>query len=64
MCYKRAESNDDREGIAFTELARLYREAGGAAQAASYYEQMLSQRDAHQDAGGKEARTTTILLDY
>ena len=28
MCYRRAETNDDREGIAFTELARLYLDAG------------------------------------
>jgi len=32
MCYRRAESNDDREGIALTELARLYLEAGDRTQ--------------------------------
>uniref|UniRef100_A0A7S3SU49 Cdc23 domain-containing protein n=1 Tax=Emiliania huxleyi TaxID=2903 RepID=A0A7S3SU49_EMIHU len=36
QCYHRAEKNDDREGIAFTELARLYRENGEDAQAAGY----------------------------
>ena len=32
-CYQRAESNNDREGIALTELARLFREENDRAQA-------------------------------
>ena len=32
-CYQRAESNNDREGIALTELARLFREENDKHQA-------------------------------
>ena len=38
-CYQRAESNHDREGIAYTELARLFREEGDQTQAAHYFRQ-------------------------
>lgn len=51
-CYERAESNNDREGIALQELARLHHESGNDAQAASYYARNLARRDAQQlDSG-------------
>jgi hypothetical protein len=63
MCYRRAETNDDREGIAFTELARLYLDAGDRQQVnafvclggvwgglRNYCQSMLAQREAHSDA--------------
>ena len=36
-----AEKNDDREGIALTELARLFREEDNNEQAAHYYTETL-----------------------
>ena len=44
-CYQRAESNHDREGIAFIELARLFREEGDEPQAAHYFREMLKLRE-------------------
>ena len=46
-CFERAAQNDDREGIAFLELARLYRSQGSgcALQSAENYRDHLSVRD-------------------
>ena len=44
-CYQRAEVNNDREGIALTELARLFREENDRDQAAKYFREMLKLRE-------------------
>ena len=58
QCYKRAVGNDDSEGIALQELARLYKEEGteqAKGQAAFYYTELLKQREEQHDMAGPEA---------
>jgi anaphase-promoting complex subunit 8 len=62
-CYQRAESNHDREGIAYTELARLFRDEGDAAQAAHYFRQMLKLRE-QLDITGPETQEALHFLAH
>ena len=45
-CYKKAEANGDREGIALIKLARLFTEIDELDTAALYYSRNLEMRDA------------------
>ena len=60
-CYQRAESNHDREGIAYTELARLFRDEGDMSQAAHYFRQMLKLREL-QEISGPETQEALLFL--
>ena len=62
QCYKRAESNDDREGIALQELARLFDAEGDERQAAHYYAEMLKQRESHGEMVGQETQDALLFL--
>jgi len=44
-CYERAESNQDKEGIALNKLAKLYKELGDHEKSAYYYKLNLDTRD-------------------
>ena len=61
-CYQRAESNNDREGIALTELARLFREENDRTQAARYFREMLKLRELQEVSG--ETQEALLFLAY
>lgn len=63
-CYERAESNDDREGIALQELARLHHESGNDAQAATCYARNLALRDAQQLEGSDTIEALKFLAEH
>ena len=60
-CYQRAESNHDREGIAYIELARLFRDESDMTQAAHYFQQMLQLREL-QEISGPETQEALLFL--
>ena len=60
-CYQRAELNHDREGIAYIELARLFKEEGDGPQAAYYFRQMLKLREL-QEISGPETQEALLFL--
>ena len=61
-CYQRAELNNDREGIALTELARLFREENDRDQAAKYFREMLKLRELQEVSG--ETQEALLFLAY
>jgi len=63
-CYQRAESNHDREGIAYTELARLFRDEGDATQAAHYFRQMLKLREQLEITGPETQEALLFLANH
>jgi len=62
-CYQRAESNHDREGIAYSELARLFRDEGDKDQAAHYYRETLRLNE-QQEASGPDPETISDALEF
>ena len=62
-CYQRAEMNNDREGIALTELARLFREENDRDQAAKYFRDMLKLREL-QDVSSETQEALLFLAYY
>ncbi|CAM6083310.1 unnamed protein product [Calypogeia fissa] len=50
-CYKRAVSNNDREGIALHKLAKLHHQLGQMDQAATFYRKNLDRMEADQNEG-------------
>jgi len=62
QCYQRAEKNDDREGIALQELAKLFCDEGDKKQAAHYYKEMLKQRELHGEMAGQETQDALLFL--
>ena len=60
-CYQRAESNHDREGIAFTELARLFRDEGDKEAAARYFKETLKLHEL-QEVSGPETQEALLFL--
>ncbi|KAJ7534809.1 hypothetical protein O6H91_12G004500 [Diphasiastrum complanatum] len=50
-CYRRAVSNNDREGIALHKLAKLHNQLGQADQAAYYYKENLERMETDQSEG-------------
>ena len=64
QCYQRAESNNDREGIAYTELARLFRAEGDMAQAAHYFRQTLKLREQQELSGPDTQEALLFLANY
>ena len=63
-CYQRAESNGDREGIAFTELARLFRDEGDKARAAHYFSETLKLREQLGISGPETQEALLFLANY
>ena len=64
QCYQRAEANHDREGIAYTELARLFRAEGDNPQAAHYFRQMLKLREQQELSGPETQEALLFLANY
>lgn len=58
-CYKRAEYNNDRDGLALAKLAKLYEQRQELDKAAYYYKKHLDRRDAE---GSEGAETLEALL--
>ncbi|KMS64828.1 hypothetical protein BVRB_042250, partial [Beta vulgaris subsp. vulgaris] len=44
-CFRRAEANDDREGVAVAKLAKLYAAANETKKAVHYYKKLLAKFD-------------------
>lgn len=55
-------ANDDREGIALAQLAKLYKAAGRKESAAKCYETMLANRSADGDVSSREDRFVFRVL--
>jgi len=63
-CYQRAETSGDREGIAFAELARLFKDQGtpqARGEAAHYYRTMLRLREL-QELSGPDTQEALLFL--
>ena len=60
--YGALQAPNDREGIALTELARLFREENDRAQAAKYFREMLKLRELQEVSG--ETQEALLFLAY
>ncbi|XP_049849365.1 anaphase-promoting complex subunit 8-like [Schistocerca gregaria] len=45
LCYKRAEANEDKQGIVYNKLGKLFEKLGKREEAAHYYKKNLDQRE-------------------
>ncbi|KAK9814160.1 hypothetical protein WJX72_001350 [[Myrmecia] bisecta] len=63
-CYRRAEQNVDREGIALHKLAKLHDALGQRTEAAYYFEQNLGRIDAERIQGSDTLDALAFLASY
>jgi anaphase-promoting complex subunit 8 len=63
-CYRRAVSNNDREGIALHKLAKLHNQLGQTDQAAHYYKKNLERMESDQTEGADIVEALVFLAHY
>lgn len=63
-CYKRAVSNNDREGIALNKLAKLFNQLGETEEAAYYYKKALERMEADRSEGQDIVDALLFLSTY